>query len=750
MRTFFIPLIILGLFTAPLTKAQTKVTGLVTDLKGHPLHGVAITLLGTYDGTITDSTGQFAFVTLEKGDKIVEAKIMGYTIKQEKVVLGTALNALINLHFELREEVSELKAVSVTAGSFAAGDKKRAATVLSALDMYTTGGANADVTASIKTLPGAQQVGEQEGLFVRGGEGYETKQYIDGMVVNNPYYASSPGIAARGRFAPSLFKGNVFSTGGYSAIYGQALSSVLLLESVDLPEKSEVSASITSVFLGAGTQQLTKNKKASYGFNYGYTNLTPYFALLSQKPDYFMVPQFQTADANFRVKTKSGGMIKYYSTFGTNQLGIRNADIDSLNLKDAFQLKNINWYNNITWRENLGKGWKLNAGFSFAVNNDKIHQQLQDADNHSVVTGMPLLDAKSFQLNNQQSYTQFRAVFEKKLTGLSVIRMGTDYWYNHQNLRYNNNTSIINNHYNAYFAEADVHVTNNLAAKIGSRAEYTSLIQRWNWAPRLALALKTGKHAQMSAAYGIFYQTPENNYFIQYSAKLPQLNYMKATHYLVNYIKTTNLQTFRIEAYYKQYQQLVKTIPDTVTNGYGFAKGIELFWRDKKTFKNFDYWISYSYLNTERNYLNYPQTLQPGYTTPHTFNLVTKKFITSLKTGFNFTYTFATGRPYYNIQSVNTPPKYVLADEGKTPAYHNLGFSLNYLPNLGKPNAKNYVVWVVSVTNLLNNTQTFGYHYSANGMNKVAIHPPIKQFFFIGCFLSWGVDRSQDAINNNL
>jgi hypothetical protein len=277
--------------------------------------------------------------------------------------------------------------------------------------MYTTGGANADVTASIKTLPGAQQVGEQEGLFVHGGEGYETKQYIDGIVVNNPYYASSHGIAARGRFAPSLFRGNVFSTCGYSAFYGQALASVLLLGSVDLPEKSEVSASITSVFLGSGTQQLTKNKKASYGFNYSYTNLTPYFALLSQNPDYFMVPQLQTADANFRVKTKSVGMIKYYSTFCTNQLGIRNADIDSLNLKDAFQLKNINWYNNITWRENLGKGWKLNAGFSFAINNDKIHQQLQDANNRSVVIGMPILDAKSFQLNNQQSYTQCRAVF---------------------------------------------------------------------------------------------------------------------------------------------------------------------------------------------------------------------------------------------------------------------------------------------------------------------------------------------------
>jgi hypothetical protein len=33
-----------------------------------------------------------------------------------------------------------------------------------------------------------------------------------------------------------LFKGTVFSTGGYSALYGQALSSALILESIDLPE----------------------------------------------------------------------------------------------------------------------------------------------------------------------------------------------------------------------------------------------------------------------------------------------------------------------------------------------------------------------------------------------------------------------------------------------------------------------------------------------------------------------------------
>jgi vitamin B12 transporter len=44
----------------------------------------------------------------------------------------------------------------------------------------------------------------------------------------------------------------------------------------------------------------------------------------------------------------------------------------------------------------------------------------------------------------------------------------------------------------------------------------------------------------------------------------------------------------------------------------------------------------------------------------------------------------------------------------------------------------------------------YGYNYSYNGMHKEAITPPSKRFYFIGVFLSWGVDRTQDAINNNL
>ena len=729
--------------------AQTNISGKIKDNKGRPLAGASITIKDSYDGTTSDSTGNFKFSTTEKGDHLLTVTILGYNSFEQKVSLT---NAPLIINASLKETLDELKAVIVTAGSFAAGDNKRAA-VLNSIDIATTAGSNADITAALKTLPGAQQVGEQEGLFVRGGTGYETKQFIDGTLVNNPYYTSVPDISTRGRFSPFLFKGTVFSTGGYSALYGQALSSALLLESIDLPERSEVDATISPLVVGAGTQHLAKNKKYSYGINYSYVNTVAYFNLIKQTPDYFKMPQFHNSDANFRIKTKSGGMIKYYTTFSYSQLGLRRPDIDSGYLKNAFGLTNRNWYNNVSWRENLGAGWKMNLGLGFSTNSDDISQQIQDQHNNpkQFANDVFWMNNKNFLLNRLQNLTQGKIVFDKKLGGISAFRFGTEYWYSYEKSIFNDTARKLIDNYNAVFAETDIYLTNDIAAKLGARFEHSSIINRSDIAPRVSLAYKTGKNAQVSVAYGMFYQKPENMQLLYTT----NVGFTKATHYILNYQKMTTQQIFRVEAYYKKYDDLIKTVPlpnyySTYNNsGTGYAKGFELFWRDKKTFKNLDYWISYSYLDTKRNYLNYTEQLTPNFAAKHTASIVTKRFFTSIKTGFNFTYTYATGRPYYNFM-LNNSSKYFLADQGKTKDYHTLNFSMNYVPSVGKPNARTFIVLFASMSNVLGNNLVYGYNYSYNGMIKQPITPTANRFYFVGCFLSWGVDRTEDAINNNL
>ena len=445
-------------------------------------------------------------------------------------------------------------------------------------------------------------------------------------------------------------------------------------------------------------------------------------------------------------------MLKYYSDYSHDIFGFREPSIDSSGYLNLFKLKNFFVYQNLAWKENLGAKWKLNVGLSYTSNNDNIDSRLQDGDKTDVSF------FKNFMAKPTGSYVNAKVVLERRLRSLSAIRLGAEHDFSRDQTKF---TDYLGNKYNyaltenvsSLFAEGDVYITNGLAAKLGTRLEHSSLFNKNNIAPRISLAYKTGRSAQTSLAYGIFYQDPETKY-------LPgpnTLTFVKATHYIAQYLVQNNLRVFRAEAYYKKYENLVKTGfvygRDGVAisnNGSGDAKGFEFFWRDKKTLKYLDYWVSYTYLDTKRDFLNFPYAITPNFAAKHTASIVIKTFALPIKTGFNLSYTYSSGRPYYNIMWDASTSKYYFADKGMIPDYHNVSFSLNYIPSIGKQNARSFCVYVVSVNNIFNIKQTYGYQYSYNGGRKEAIVPPSRMFLFIGAFLSFGTDRTQDAINNNL
>ena len=747
---FFIILLLQFIFTTIL-KAQTVLSGTVNDNKGKPIPAASITIKDSYDGSITDSTGTFKFTTTEKGQKLLVITAVGYKGFELEINLDVPLQPF---SFSMKEEFDEMKAVVISAGTFEASDRKRAAAILTSLDVVTTASANGDITGALKTLPGAQQVGEAEGLFVRGGTAAETKMFIDGTLVNKFFYQAGPNIAGYGRFNPFLFKGTVFSTGGYSALYGQALSSAVILESIDLPEQTSATIGITVLSGDVGYQHLNKKKTASWGINYNYTNLGLAFGLIKQKQDYFQVPAFHNAEGNFRVKTSASGMMKYYGVFSTNKLGYTTPSIDSIGYYDKFALKNTYIYHNLSWKDRLGSMWKIAAGVAYTNNKDDISSSLQDESKKDVLLND--LEFKNFKLNVKGNYLNAKLVFDRRLKGLSALRFGTEYNFSSDPATftaYNNNQyfTAIKQHTTALFAETDIYITNSLAAKAGGRLEHSSYLEKVNAAPRFSLAYKLGKESQASLAYGIFYQNPET----QYLPTVNPLDFSKATHYIAQYQKTSSLRIFRAELFYKKYDQLLKTSPSVSgngsalnNNGFGEAKGFEFFWRDKKTVKDFDYWISYSFLDTKRDFLNFPYATRPNFAAMHTASLVMKKFVMPWKTGFNMSYNYASSRPYYNI--VNDGGSFKFSDMGDVPDYHNVSFSLNWIPAIGKKDAKSWAVYVLSINNILNIEQTFGYRYSYNGYRKEAIVPPSRMFVFIGAFFSFGIDRTEDAINSNL
>lgn len=713
------PFSILLMLLVPLfTQAQTTVKGRITDVKKRPLAGVNIAIKGSYDGATSAKDGTFSFTTSATGERFLTASLTGYQTLEIKAELGPNQPDFVLV---LKETVNELKMVTISAGSFEASDEKKN-TMLKPLDIVTTAGANGDIVSALKTLPGAQQVGEKEGLFVRGGTGTETQTFIDGMIVRNPFTSGMPDFAARGRFSPFLFKGTTFSSGGYSALYGQGLSSALILESIDLPERSSYSLGIMSIGGSVGVDKLSDDKKTAYGFEADYVNLSPYFKLVKQQQEPVVAPQNLNFSANYRLKTSKNGMLKVFVNGSWNKFGFLGESLEYPGDKEEFRLDNKYAYTNISYKESLGNGWKIQLGTSYSTNRDKLYM---DTINKSPGPS---------HVNARQDLTQLRAVVSKNLGQFSMLRFGSELQYADERSALNDLHANYTDSYTAAFAETDVYFTPRFVGRFGARFEYTSVLKAANIAPRASLAYKLDPKSQVAFAYGEFYQKPEQ----QYLRFFRDLNYQRATHYIASYQRVSEFFTFRTEVFYKKYHDLMKTVPSFNNNGTGYAKGVELFWRDRKSFKNVDYWISYSYLDTKRDYLNYPYEVQPDFAADHTASLVYKHYIPSIQLNVGATYSFATGRPYYNP---NRPESEFMKD--RTRSLNTLGLNVNYLTTVGKA----FTVFVLTVTNVLGNDQEYGFRYSSDGLRRNMVGPMAPRFFFVGMFMSFGIDRRQEVID---
>jgi hypothetical protein len=703
------------------TFSQTRITGKVTDAAGEPIPGANVLIKDSYDGTSSGVDGTFSFVSEENGSQTLLITFVGYKNFEQAIEL---LGKDITITASLKESINQLDGVVISAGSFTAGEEKRR-TILKPVDIAMTAGATADIAGALNTLPGTQKVGESGRLFVRGGDGAEARTFIDGMVVLDAYGPAAPNTPSRGRFLPFMFKGTSFSTGGYSAEYGQALSSALVLTSKDKAEMNQTDIGILSV--GADVAHTQVWDRASVSGKVQYTNIQPYFGLINQRVDWNVAPESFESSAAYRQRVGKNGMFKFFGNLNKSSFSLFNHDILNPAIKQKFDLTNRYRYGNASYQQPVGN-WTLRGGASYSYNQNDVRVdekpmgETETGVHTKIVAEHTVSDQLEIRIGSEVINRQYEAARYNEVLGSSEAIKFTEM-------------------VSATFAEAEYYFSNKVVAKAGGRFEYINLNQAATISPRFSLAYKPGKQGQFSFAYGLFTQSAKN----QYLRVNTQLNPETAQHFILNYQVITNRKTFRIEAYQKEYRNLVKfeaANPQQISNlGTGFARGLELFWRDSETIKNADYWLSYSFLDTKRSYLDFPFASTPAFASAHNFSAVYKHFITKLKSQIGLTYSFASGRPYYNP---NRPT--VEFHKDRTPAYHDLSANLAYLP-------KNNLIIYVSCTNLLGRDNIFGYEYSTatnpqGHYESRAVRQAANRFLFIGVFITLSKNKSVNQLPN--
>ena len=699
--------------------AQTKIEGMVTTAQGNPIEGANIYLQGTYDGTTSDVDGHFSFLTSEQGTLTL---ILSY-LSFETYKMTEDVHNMNHLQISLKEDVNALDAVVLSAGTFKAGDNSKI-NALKPLDVVTTASALGDFVGALQTLPGTSTVAEDGRLFVRGGNANETQIFIDGIRVFTPYTPTTNNAPTRGRYSPFLFDGITFSTGGYSAEYGQALSGVLLLNTIDEPDQNKTDIGIMS--LGATLGNTQKWDSGSLSMNMSYINLAPYNAIFPNRNNFIDPYEALSGELVFRKKTNNG-LLKLYSAYSNTGFELTQEDIN--NPQGAyFKLKNNNGYVNTSYCGVLKHAWSIQGGLGYTRDTNSL---ILD-DNH--IDGIE---------NSFHGKLNLKKRFSKRL----ILHSGIEY-FNSQFTETFSNEEIdrarygYRNNIAAVFSEMDIFISKKLAYKIGLRTEYSELLHDFNLAPRLSVAYKTSKKSQLSLAYGDFYQMPSSQVLKYHQDLQPQ----EAKHYILNYQFNADGKIFRAEAFHKTYDNLVKYDTDfpgfdsQYSNlGNAYARGIDLFWRDNRSLQNVDYWISYSYLDTQRNDSNYPQRAQPGYANKHNLSLVGKYWIEDWRSQLGLSYTFSSGRPYTN-------PNRSRFLNDRTKPYNSLSINWAYLISQQK-------ILYASVNNILGFRNVNGYQYAnspdTNGtFNRRALLPAADQFFFIGFFWTLSTDNKSNQLDN--
>jgi hypothetical protein len=696
MKAFFLCLFLSTSFA--IANAQVSISGTVKSTKGLPIANANILLKNTYDGASSDKDGKFEFTTSEKGSFYIQYSGLNWETDSIKVSLA---DQPLTLNLIVKPAANNLDVVTISAGSFVAGDSKKGA-ILSSLDIATTAGTRADIFAALQTLPGAQTSFSESGLFVRGGTAAETKTYFDGMLVKSPFNATVPDQASRGRLSAFAFKGTSFSAGGYSAQYGQALSSALILETTDLPEKTTTGISLLSV--GGGLDQNIRFKNSALTFGAYYYNLAPSFHIIKQNTDFTKAPEQLGGSLQYKMKTSATGMFKFYAAYSNTNLALNANDLNNPAVPSFFSNSNDNWYVNTTYKSHLSDNWKLEAGLAYNKDADAGLMAIEDYSRQDhLLQGKVTLTHFFGQLSN------FKFGAESFNTGRKETLTGSSRSYDDQ--------------ISAAFAETDLFLTTNFVLRLGMRTEYSDYLKKYNAAPRTSLGYKTGKNAQVSFAYGKFYQNPEDEYLI-----LKPLDYEEAVHYILKYEVNNSNRNFRIEGYYKDYRKLTKDLNGNLNNsGNGYAKGFELFWRDKKSISNADYWITYSFLDTKRNFRDFPTSATPSFAAKHTASVVYKQFINSINSQIGATYTFASGRPYVN-------PNQPVFMSDKTKNFNNLSLTVSHLTHV----FKQFTVLYLNANNIPGFKNVYGYKYSNDGQRRSAVLPSARRDLIVGLLITIG------------
>lgn len=248
-----------------MSAAPVKIQGLITDENNEPLEFVTVRIAGTAIGTTSGLDGKYALSAPQNDTIRVVFSCIGY---EESVRRLVNADAEVTLNVKMQPKTYTLQGVEVTDIQRQMGSVQQIDPVNTRLTPDASGNA---VEAVISTMAGVTSGNEMSSQYnVRGGTYDENLVYINGIEVYRPQLVSSGQQEGLSIINPDMVGSVGFSTGGFSARYGDKMSSVLDI-TYRQPEAFEGSASVSllggNITLGTSSNRFTQLHGLRYKSN---------------------------------------------------------------------------------------------------------------------------------------------------------------------------------------------------------------------------------------------------------------------------------------------------------------------------------------------------------------------------------------------------------------------------------------------------------------------------------------------------
>ena len=524
----------------------------------HPLPGASVEVLGRERGTVADAEGRFALPDMAVGVHSLRISMIGYTtIVRTDVVVRS--RRVTDLAIELDAEVVDVGEETVVVADYFsdAAEQVVSSVSFSYEEVRRSPGAAGDISRLLQAMPSVNMTtDERNDLIVRGGSPTENLTLIDNIEIPNINHFPTQGASGGpiGLLNTDLIEDTAFYTGGFSAAYGDRLSSVMV---VDLREgnREEFEGEVQLGMAGAGL--LFEGPLSAWRGSWIASGRRSYLDLIVDAIGTGAVPRYSDLQGKLSCDLSSQHRVSVLGIAGFNAIDFAPGDTDA---DEDFIVNETDQYV-------AGVGWRWlwsQRGFahtSLAISYADFVIDVLDGQTRSEL----------FTNSSQERRIVLRSDVTYAPTAGGEVRWGitgrrefSDFslFSASRTNRVNEVTPElrvgdgVNSNKLAAYLSYERSVLAAVTAQAGVRWEYFDYNEEIDLSPRLSLRWQIDPLTSLNAAWGLYYQNLPSSLLVQHPDNR-QLANPRAAHYVLGLQRRlTENALFTLEGYLKRYRGL--------------------------------------------------------------------------------------------------------------------------------------------------------------------------------------------------